>query len=148
LDETAAWLRRASPAADLDDLAARLVEVAARRARVVLDERRDVAAAGLVAGVGADVRVEGVELVGREQRVARDLERDGRFGRLGGLGVGARRSGRRGRRGGRRVGLCGVGRAADEQCHGCRSDEREAGRTGSGEVGRARHVRNPINRAG
>ena len=137
--DSAALFRRASPevsvgvaTADLDHLAARLVEVAARRAGILLDQGDDVRGGGFVGGVGAEVRVERVELVGRHE--LRRSEISNGFGGSAvsvgsggaavdepGAAVGAARVGGRG----------GVGRAPGEQCDGCRGEEREAGGTGA-----------------
>ncbi len=96
--------RRGSGRPELDDGTVRLVEQAARGSALV-DDAHDAVGARLEAGIGAVVRVEGVDVVGAQQRIARDLERDrllggfGRGGRRGRRRLGCRRSGGIGRPG-------------------------------------------------
>ena len=142
--ERARWGRRN---AELDDRTVGLVQQPACGSGLV-DDADDAVGGRLVSGVGAVVRVEGVDVVGTEQFVARDVERDGFRGGLGRVG---RRGGGRFGGGGRsaRIGRPGHDPGASgEQENGCRGDERGAEGGGSGGVERARHVTNLINRAG
>ena len=138
---------RGSGDTELDDRAVGLVQQPARGAGLV-DDAHDALGARFVLGVGAVIGVEGVDVVGTQQLVARGRERNGLLLGFGGL---ARRGrGRSGcRRRSSRVGRPGHGPGASgKEQNGCRGEQHEAEGRGSGGVERARHVTNLTNRAG